>query len=105
LEDVARHAYLQRRRPDAGWEVLMTANEACLHNPGPSPREYTVTRPGLPEGSALVADGEAGPGQLSVEVPAEGTALVRVALDGAAAPLADGARRCPIDSARPGARR
>ncbi|HXM58604.1 MAG TPA: oligosaccharide flippase family protein, partial [Candidatus Dormibacteraeota bacterium] len=78
LADVARHAYLQRRRPGAGWEVLMTANEACLHNPDANPRTYAVTRPHLPAGSRLRAPGGAGEGPVRVTVPPGATAVVRV---------------------------
>ncbi len=45
LETVARHAYLVRRDPLAGWQVLMTADDICLHNDSSSPRRYTVRRP------------------------------------------------------------
>lgn len=49
LEDLARHAYLVRRVPEESrWEVLMTANEICLHNSSPSTRVYRVRRPCLP---------------------------------------------------------
>ena len=78
LEDVARHAYLQRCRPGAGWEVLMTADEACLHNPDPEPRTCAVTRPGLPEGLRLQAQGTRGAGPLRVTIPPGGTSIVRV---------------------------
>lgn len=47
LEDVARHAYLQRRHPDRGWEALLTGAEACLHNPDDEPRAMRLLRPGL----------------------------------------------------------
>jgi hypothetical protein len=57
LEQIARHAYLQRRLPDGGWQVLMTGNEACLHNPGPERRRYRVTRPQLPPGALLASRG------------------------------------------------
>jgi O-antigen/teichoic acid export membrane protein/glycosyltransferase involved in cell wall biosynthesis len=53
LEDIAKHAYLQRRTPDGAWEVLMTANEICLHNPSPEPRTVRVRRPHLAPGSGL----------------------------------------------------
>ncbi len=53
LETVARHAYLVRRDPAAGWQVLMTAEEICLHNDGPLPRRYTIRRPGLSPAARL----------------------------------------------------
>jgi hypothetical protein len=70
LGHVARHAYLQRRDPDRGWRVLMTGNEACLHNPDPDrPRIYVVARPRLPP-SWQVDD--------TITVPAAGSVVVRV---------------------------
>jgi hypothetical protein len=57
LEQIARHDYMQRRLPDGGWQVLMTGNEACLHNPGPERRRYRVTRPQLPPGALLASRG------------------------------------------------
>lgn len=64
LEGVAKHAYLVRRDPAAGWQVLMTADAICLHNDGRSPRRYAVTRPHLP-GHAHLSEWslEVGPGQ------------------------------------------
>lgn len=57
LEDVARHAYLVRQAPDTSrWDVLMTANEVCLHNPDPTDRLYHVSRPHLPAGDRLRGD-------------------------------------------------
>ena len=56
LDEVARHAYWQRLDPQLGWQILMTANEACLHNPDPEPRTYTVWRPDLPPGSRFETD-------------------------------------------------
>lgn len=58
LEEVARHAYLQRLDPDEGWQVLMTANEVCLHNPDPWPRNYRILRPNLPAGCSWETEGE-----------------------------------------------
>jgi len=91
LEEVARHAYLQRRLADGSWEVLMTANEACLHNPDPEPRTYRVTRPHLPAGSRLSS---------AVVTVASGTSgLVRVLGGRVAAQedvLPDGAGGCSI---------
>ena len=95
LEDVARHAYLQRRAPGQGWEVLMTTNEACLHNPDPAPRTWMVTRPSLPQGSLLETAGLRGPGPLRVTVPAGGTAVVRVTTRDGVSPLGS-ARRCSV---------
>ena len=57
LDEVARHAYLQRNDPDSGWEVMMTANEACLHNPDPTPRTYVIKRPNVPAGAAFFVNG------------------------------------------------
>lgn len=70
LGHIARHAYLQRRDPDRGWRVLMTGNEACLHNPDPDrPRIYVVERPCLPPSWRVEA---------LVTVPAGGSAVVRI---------------------------
>lgn len=74
LEEVARHAYLQRNHPDRGWEVLMTAQEACLHNPGDTPREMRVLRPHLPHDAALEPE--------VVTIAPGATALVRVVAGG-----------------------
>lgn len=105
LEEVARHAYLQRQDPAAGWQVLMTANEACLHNPDPNPREYTVVRPHLPGGRSFEVDGQPREsGQpLPVTVPPGGTALVRLVTADVAPPLA-GRQRCSVFglTAKPG---
>ncbi|MDR0358569.1 MAG: hypothetical protein LBJ87_03770 [bacterium] len=84
LEDVARHAYLIRRAPDASrWDVLMTANEVCLHNPDPTERLYHVSRPRLPAGDHLragsVSSGRVShPAEVDVIVPPGQTAEVRV---------------------------
>ncbi len=85
LDEVARHAYLQRLGP-RGWEVLMTADEACLHNPDPSPRTFVVRRPHLSPVTVLEVDGVRRPGQEQVEVTvsAGGTAVVRLAAAGQA---------------------
>jgi O-antigen/teichoic acid export membrane protein/glycosyltransferase involved in cell wall biosynthesis len=96
LEEVARHSHLQRRVPDGGWEVLMTGDEACLHNPDSAPRSYRVTRPELPAGARLEAVGACGTGPLGVTVPAGGRCVVRVAGGGAAPPLGAGPRHCSI---------
>jgi hypothetical protein len=58
LEEVARHAYLQRLQPGEGWQALMTSNEACLHNPDAAPRSYRVLRPDLPPGSRWETEGD-----------------------------------------------
>jgi hypothetical protein len=81
LEEVALHAYLERRDPAGGWEVLMTANQICLHNPAPEPRSCLVRRPHVPAGSALRADGgvAAGGDRIGVVVRARGTLRVTVA--------------------------
>ncbi|MGB2938679.1 MAG: hypothetical protein WBD38_00055 [Candidatus Dormiibacterota bacterium] len=81
LEDVARHAYLQRRDPKTGdWMVLMTANEVCLHNPGDEPRHFRVNRPFLPRGMRLRAEGapEADGDAIVLEVAPRGVATVRL---------------------------
>jgi O-antigen/teichoic acid export membrane protein/glycosyltransferase involved in cell wall biosynthesis len=97
LDEVARHAYLQRTVPESGWQVLMTANEACLHNPDPDPRTFEVMRPYLPEGVRFevvggAVDREEG---LRVTVPARSTAVVRVVPE-RAAPALRGRRGCTI---------
>jgi hypothetical protein len=80
LEDIARHAYLQRRTPDGAWEVLMTANEICLHNPSAEPRVMRVRRPHLPPGWTL---GDAHEGSsIAVVVPPRATATVSLAARG-----------------------
>jgi len=98
LDEVARHAYLQRRGPASGWEVLMTANEACLHNPDATPRTYKVTRPSLPEGTVAEVDGRACDGEvpLRVTVPAGSTAVVRLAARDAASVVPGGWQRCTV---------
>src|SRR5207245_11606676 len=97
LDEVARHAYLQRRDPERGWEVLMTSNEACLHNRGTVPRRYLVWRPDLPGGDAFqVDDGPAFRTQpLELEVPAGGTSVVRV-LPGAQPPPLGRRQQCSL---------
>ena len=85
LEEIARHGYVQRRRPNVeAWDVLMTANLACLHNPGTATRRYSVHRPQLPSGAALTGSADVARGSdLELEVAPGATALVRVALPGA----------------------
>jgi hypothetical protein len=80
VDEVARHAYWQRLDPQAGWQLLMTTNEACLHNPGPDQQTFTVCRPDLPPGSWFETDDgvvEAADG-MRVTVPAGRTATIRV---------------------------
>jgi len=96
LEQVARHAHLHRKTSGAGWEVLMTGDEACLHNPDPSPRTCTVIRPDLPVRGRLETSQAQGGGRLEVMIPAGGTCVVRVALVGAAPPLTSGPGGCSI---------
>jgi len=104
LGEIARHAYLQRLEPGAGWAVLMTGNEACLHNPDHAPRTYTVTRPNQPDGSVLEVDGAVQPEERPRVVVAPGeTALVRL-VSGEGAPLAarPAVCSCVAAAARPG---
>lgn len=81
LEEIAKHAHLRRRRPGAHeWDVLMTANEACLHNAGDEPRRFRVYRPNLPIGTRLVGPGAVPvDGGVEIVIPARRTATVRVA--------------------------
>lgn len=97
LDEVARHAYLQRSDPGSGWEVLMTANEACLHNPSPEPRTCAVTRPHLPDETVVEVDGVARDLEMPlwVTVPPRGTAVVRLVAGGAASAL-PGRRHCTV---------
>jgi hypothetical protein len=94
LEDLARHAYLVRRCSSHRWEVLMTANEACLHNPAAEPRVFRVLRPKLPTGNWLQANGPATPSAnrelVEVTVPPYSTVEVGVqrGTGGAALPRA-----------------
>jgi len=80
LDEVARHAYWQRLDPQLGWQILMTANEVCLHNPGDEPRRFHVHRPFQPPGRRLQADGSprADGDDLEVEVAPRGVATVRL---------------------------
>lgn len=98
LDEVARHAYLQRWRPNEGWRVLMTANEACLHNPGPAPRRYAVSRPHRPPGSVFEVDGFRLAGEPEVTVQANGTTVVRL-VDGAQPGAAP--RQCSVFRPQP----
>ena len=85
LEEIARHAYVQRRRPGAQeWDVLMTSNLACLHNTSDEPRRYRVLRPSLPDGTRLAAAGTAVLAEsIDVEVAPGQTAMVAVEVIGA----------------------
>lgn len=80
LDEVTRHTYLQRRDLQRGWQVLMASNEACLHNPDPTPRTYSVWRPHVPAGSTLEVCGAPASRlqPLDVTVPAGGTAVIRL---------------------------
>ena len=80
LEEIARHAYLRRRRLDGGWDVRMLANEACLHNDAGEPRAFHVRRPHPPAGTWLAAaDAIAeGGGELVVEVGPASRTVVRL---------------------------
>jgi hypothetical protein len=123
LETVALHAYQTRLDPQRGWQVLMTADEICLHNPGRTARRYTVRRSYLAGGCRLhMPASSLGPhleppaggdesarnatpddAELVVEVPAGGA--VRVCVEGAArARLPRPASVCWLDAEpRPGA--
>ena len=90
LDEVARHAYLQRLDPERGWQVLMGSNEACLHNPDSRQRTYQAVRPHLPAGSLYRVEGRPVDAELvEVIVPPGGTAVVRVVPEGPALPLPD----------------
>ena len=97
LDEIARHAYLQRSVPGSDWRLLMTANEACLHNPDPEPRTYAVMRPYLPEGVRFEVDGgTCDEGEaLRVTVPAQSTATVRL-VAGRVAPALRSRRGCTV---------
>lgn len=109
LEEVARHAYLVRRAAGDRWDVLMTSNEACLHNEAGSRRRFRVLRPRLGAGAWLEATGDgvissdldgdpSHAGVIDIEVPASGTVevAVRGAGKGARLPRA-GRGRCGLD--------
>ena len=84
LEEIARHAYQQRRAGPA-WKVLMTANEICLHNPNPQARAYSVCRPHAPRGARLLsdsADAVSRADELVVTVMPGGRAVVRLVVPG-----------------------
>jgi hypothetical protein len=79
LENIARHAYVQRRVMGGNrWEILMTANVACLHNTDRDTRHYRVYRPHLAEGTLLVGPAIThGCAEICVEVPPGQTAVVK----------------------------
>lgn len=83
LEEVARHAYLQRRLPGGSWQLLLTGNEACLHNPDPVTRSYALLRPHLPAGSRIEVNGVRLSKHLGVTVPPQGTTVVRLVAEAA----------------------
>jgi hypothetical protein len=97
LEEIARHAYLQRRLPDRTWEVLMTGDEACLHNPGFEPRRVSVRRPCTPPDAAFDVSGQTRRHPGEVVVPAGGTVLVRM-VPGTGATAPSRLARCWIGS-------
>jgi O-antigen/teichoic acid export membrane protein/glycosyltransferase involved in cell wall biosynthesis len=104
LDEVARHAYLQRRLPGGSWEVLLTSNEACLHNPDPVTRSYALRRPHRPAGSHVEVDGARLAPHLEVTVPPHGTAVVRLVAEDAVAGLG-GREGCSIFVSPPVERR
>lgn len=96
LEAVARHAWLQRARGPASWEILMFGNQACLHNPGTEPRALCVTRPHHPPGTWLsAARGAAAPGDplLLTLAPGATAEVILDARDRLPLPGRDG---CPL---------
>jgi hypothetical protein len=80
LDEIARHAYWQRLDPAGGWQVMMTTNEACLHNPYANPRTFTVCRPHGPNGSRLHTEEAtlAAAEGIRVTVPAESVATIQL---------------------------
>jgi hypothetical protein len=78
LDEVARHAYWQRLDPQLGWQLLMTTNEACLHNPDPGPRTFTVWRPDLPVGSRFEGTNREAAEGLRVTVPPGAKTTIRL---------------------------
>jgi hypothetical protein len=100
LEEIARHAYVQRRDPEGNrWEVLMTTNLACLHNDDRETRRYRVCRPQLPASTRLAVGKIAAQGlELEVEVPPGETVLVQlIGPDVAALPDPLAGRSCTLD--------
>jgi hypothetical protein len=99
LEEVARHAYLQRRKAAGNsWDVLMTANTACLHNSGQDTRRYRVCRPHLDPTAHLCGPGgrSAGP-VIEIDVAPGQTVAVRVMRpDGGELPDPFAGRHCPL---------
>jgi O-antigen/teichoic acid export membrane protein len=102
LEEVARHAYLQREDEAGAWLALMTANEICLHNPTSRPRTYQVHRPHRPRGSALAfGDGQVSAAErVPVVVPARGSARVRL-LTGSTPAIPAPGGRCAVFEVAP----
>jgi hypothetical protein len=95
LEEIARHAYLQRREPQHGWEVSMLANEICLHNPGLEPRRIRVHRPYCPDGVGIETDATPGAGDtLEVTVAGGSSQVVRLSYPALQAPA--GPRPCSV---------
>jgi hypothetical protein len=83
LEEIARHAYLQRVGAGQDWQVQMRADEICLHNPEDTPRTYRVHRPHLPPGALLQVAGDLedqpqAAEQLTVTIKPGGTAVVQL---------------------------
>jgi hypothetical protein len=99
LEDVARHAYVHRHRAAAQrWDVLMTANLACLHNNDRDTRRYHVYRPHLARAMRLAASGVTSAGaEIEVDVDPGQTVLVKV-IGAEVAELPDplAGRRCSL---------
>lgn len=97
LEDIARHAYLQRRTPEGDWEVLMAANEICLHNPSWQTRTVRVHRPHLQHDRSLAGgdgSGQCGEG-LTVVIEPGATSTVTV-VGGAVTMLPARGLRCSL---------
>ncbi|HEV1997624.1 MAG TPA: hypothetical protein VGR61_05795 [Candidatus Dormibacteraeota bacterium] len=96
LEEIARHAYLQRS-DGTTWRALMTANEICLHNPDPEPRIYHICRPHAPTGAALVSESAtaAAADELVVTVMPRARRIVRMVFPGASDLPRPGGRTAP----------
>jgi glycosyltransferase involved in cell wall biosynthesis/peptidoglycan/xylan/chitin deacetylase (PgdA/CDA1 family) len=87
LEEIARHAYLQRVGTGQDWQVQMRADEICLHNPDGTPRSYRVQRPHLPPGALLQVAGDLedqpqAAEELTVTIKPSGTAMVQLTTTG-----------------------
>ena len=98
LDEIARHAYLQRRLPDGTWKVMMTGDEACLHNPDSEPRSVSVERPHTPADVAFDVCGRRRRCPGTLLVPAGGTVVVRM-VPGTGPPATGSLRRCAIATA------